>query len=453
MESSAQQLLAAIHIRPDDDAPRLDYASWLADRGDPRGEFIRAQCELARLAPSDPRHKQLRARERELLATYGAAWVGLSDLVGPQPARVYDRDTALLRLRGGPPDYAEIAVGFERGFPAEVAANAGLIARHAAAIAALGAPRLRATVWNEVAYTDWADDQRASAGEQAAYDERALADMTALARSGYAGRVTDLSLASAVGGYAEHLGALLDLLVHAGFDRLERLTIDFGWLRAEHVSALANWPGLARLRALALPRASLSAALVRQLFEQGGGGALESLDLSSNEVGADTAVALAECPQLAGLTRLNLSASRLGALGLGALAAAQFWPSLRALDLSGEWQPAELGWQERITPSLGAPGFAVLLRELPRARLADLALRHSRLGDDALSDLAAAPGAAELRRLDLFSNPIGDVGAFALADSSYLTGLEYLRIYSQSLSPAGERRLRERFGTRVSFGA
>ena len=35
--------LQAIRDAPDDDAPRLIYADWLDERGDPRGEFIRVQ--------------------------------------------------------------------------------------------------------------------------------------------------------------------------------------------------------------------------------------------------------------------------------------------------------------------------------------------------------------------------------------------------------------------------
>lgn len=34
------ELLAAIVQAPDDDAPRLVFADWLSERGDPRGEQI-----------------------------------------------------------------------------------------------------------------------------------------------------------------------------------------------------------------------------------------------------------------------------------------------------------------------------------------------------------------------------------------------------------------------------
>ena len=37
----------AIVADPDNDEPRLVYADWLDERGDPRGEFIRIQCQVA----------------------------------------------------------------------------------------------------------------------------------------------------------------------------------------------------------------------------------------------------------------------------------------------------------------------------------------------------------------------------------------------------------------------
>jgi uncharacterized protein (TIGR02996 family) len=42
-----QALLATILAEPENDAPRLVYADWLDDHGDPaRAELIRAECEL-----------------------------------------------------------------------------------------------------------------------------------------------------------------------------------------------------------------------------------------------------------------------------------------------------------------------------------------------------------------------------------------------------------------------
>src|SRR5580704_11727592 len=67
--------LQAILDDPDDDAPRLIYADWLEERGDPRGEFIRVQCELAPLGPTDPRRPELETRETALLAKHRIRFV------------------------------------------------------------------------------------------------------------------------------------------------------------------------------------------------------------------------------------------------------------------------------------------------------------------------------------------------------------------------------------------
>src|SRR5947209_4719841 len=72
--------LRTIAAAADDDAPRLVYADWLADRGDPRGTFVRLQCALAALPPEDPLRSDLEQTERRLLAAHAADWT--ADLAG-----------------------------------------------------------------------------------------------------------------------------------------------------------------------------------------------------------------------------------------------------------------------------------------------------------------------------------------------------------------------------------
>jgi uncharacterized protein (TIGR02996 family) len=72
------QLVADVIASPDDDAPRLVYADWLQERGDPRGELIALQCELARADAADERPgrtRPLRARVAELIAAHHAVWL------------------------------------------------------------------------------------------------------------------------------------------------------------------------------------------------------------------------------------------------------------------------------------------------------------------------------------------------------------------------------------------
>src|SRR4051794_3453641 len=53
-------LYRAILDQPDDDAPRLIWADWLDEHGDPdRAAFVRLQCEWAALDPGDPRQDDL----------------------------------------------------------------------------------------------------------------------------------------------------------------------------------------------------------------------------------------------------------------------------------------------------------------------------------------------------------------------------------------------------------
>ena len=39
-----EEFIQEILANQDDDTPRLIFADWLEERGDPRGEFIRVQC-------------------------------------------------------------------------------------------------------------------------------------------------------------------------------------------------------------------------------------------------------------------------------------------------------------------------------------------------------------------------------------------------------------------------
>jgi uncharacterized protein (TIGR02996 family) len=75
-----QQFLQAILDDPDDDALRLVYADWLEEQGDPRAEFIRAQCELEQAEHrrdwENPRRRQLTAWELELIRTHKEDWFG-----------------------------------------------------------------------------------------------------------------------------------------------------------------------------------------------------------------------------------------------------------------------------------------------------------------------------------------------------------------------------------------
>src|SRR5262245_2184200 len=76
MNSDAEALWAAVLANPEDDAPRLVYADWLDEHGQPeRAAFIRLQIEWARAPKHDPIRVVLARRADRLWDLYGADWV------------------------------------------------------------------------------------------------------------------------------------------------------------------------------------------------------------------------------------------------------------------------------------------------------------------------------------------------------------------------------------------
>lgn len=75
MDDEQRLLLDEVLSDPDADDARLIYADWLEERDDPRGEFIRVQCELARADPLSERYCDLSERNAALLAEHRDGWI------------------------------------------------------------------------------------------------------------------------------------------------------------------------------------------------------------------------------------------------------------------------------------------------------------------------------------------------------------------------------------------
>jgi uncharacterized protein (TIGR02996 family) len=85
--SDREAFVRAILESPDDDAPRLVYADWLDENGDPaRAEFIRLQCELGGIVlgtqAAFDRFRAIQSRSRTLFEAHHEQW--LREL-GPLP--------------------------------------------------------------------------------------------------------------------------------------------------------------------------------------------------------------------------------------------------------------------------------------------------------------------------------------------------------------------------------
>ena len=95
MRDDEQAFLAEILAAPDDDTPRLIWADWLEEQGDPRAEFIRVQCAAARLPAWDVRRRELELRAWQLWRVHHPQWLAaLPKLEGARwkEAFVHPRD-------------------------------------------------------------------------------------------------------------------------------------------------------------------------------------------------------------------------------------------------------------------------------------------------------------------------------------------------------------------------
>lgn len=111
-------LLRAVLEHPDEDTPRLAYADWFEEQGEPeRAEFIRVQCEINRLRPECPCVAYIRGvccrsmscpicplhrRETDLMREHGREWFGDSGLAvyGEDVGRMSPHATILIARRG-----------------------------------------------------------------------------------------------------------------------------------------------------------------------------------------------------------------------------------------------------------------------------------------------------------------------------------------------------------------
>lgn len=325
--STGTALLQGILANPDEDTYRLVYADWLEENGQSlRGEFIRVQCALARIAGDDPARFGLAQREHELLSKHGSA------LEIDLPAVVRDH----------------FQCDMHRGFIEEVRTTATYFLKGAGGL--LRRTPLRVA---ELRYVD--------AAQLAAFS--GLARLSGLSLSNlYAAGLETLAASPHLTGLKElrvywvydcTADRFLELLAFPAFAKLTDLTF-CGLAGTGVLWRVATAPACAALTAFTYAGA-LNTDDVRALAQSPHVARLTTLKLFNHtNAGAGILPLLAGSPHLAGLTTLTIDSGGIPEADIEALAAT---PYLRNLtDLS-------LGWVG-LTPS----GWEKLLRSpnLPR---------------------------------------------------------------------------------------
>ncbi len=362
--------IAQIVAQPDDDAPRLVYADWLIQRGDPRGEFITVQCALARYEATDADVgdvAKLRSRERNLRRTHDQTWNAAAAEVAPSWALDYRRGFAEVVTRSYTGEFDALAAlrvvePLVRAIRVESRALLKLAIDFAEIELDDGWPDLAIAV-TELAKPVHAGVRRL-AFVKAAPEPATLQAMLELPQSfveldlGFDGRLASkptgfgpalaqrTSLETLTIRQLRHLDALGAKL--ATLPRLRSVTLENADIERKGLYALASIPALEaldvaenysafnlegidaarlierapHLRRLRLSKLGLGDKQAIAIARSSASARLTRLDLSRNGITDDGGLAIARSEHLRGLRRLNLNANRLSAETKAAVRAA-----------------------------------------------------------------------------------------------------------------------------------
>jgi uncharacterized protein (TIGR02996 family) len=402
--SEEAAFLATIRERPDDDGPRLIFADFLDERGDPRGAFIRIQCALARMSVDDPRRAELTDREQALLDANRSRWAA--------PFRGLASVTAI-----------------RRGFVEDVNIEARVFLLRAGELFEL-APIRHVNLLDVAGLIPHVADCE------------------------YLRRLSELTIGK------QHLG---DRLARALADsrnvsELKALRLHRNRLGDGGAAALAGSPHLANLKVLELGENGIGDLGARAIAASTRLARLEKLELPINEIGFGGLQALAASASLPALTSLGLGQNRIGTQR-GYPFKGEAPPRLLSLDLSDNGVNSAsivdviglpyLGRLDRLDLNrnqLSNIGVETLCGSEIVRSLSALHLSYNQIGDDGARSLARCEHLEQLAELDLSHNPIHDTGALALLQARTLRKLRRLGVPNLGLSQRMKRRLQARFG-------
>jgi uncharacterized protein (TIGR02996 family) len=487
-------LFQEILAHPDDDVPRLVYADWLEERGDPRGEFVRAQVELARMPIADRRYPELKFREQQLLAEHRQRWQ-LPELYAIANHQEFRRgfveairltepsvmEEAFLKREGerlfGMTPVREITFGFasERF---DLLGEFSWMQR----IRRLQFSPTR--VYAEMLQRLFASPHLSELREVGLHHGacqlqhvRALAPLTKLAVLNLGGfnRQGQSSFADMIEALPASLTCLdlhgsaiqpIEVAALASRNpplRLTALNLDRCSIGAEGARTLADCPHLSALREVQLAYCGIGVGGAVRLARSKHWSNLEALVLERNELNSIAVVELMRSRTLTRLTTLDLAQNHIGQEGLQALASSPNAQHLHTLQLDWNYGFGDLGLTPLAESSvltnlrrlfltgnyLYDRDVQALVQSSTITRLCGLTLRHNQITDRGVTALAQSPQMSNLLELDLGHNPIGDDGAVALSVSPHLNKLLRLQLDNTNIGAKGSKALTARFGLRV----
>ncbi len=409
----SRAFLDEVLANPDDDVPRLIYADYLEEAGDPRGEFIRLQCELAELDELDPRYLDLMIRSDQLLSEHRDAWAGelKQDVRKTEFSRGFiDRITILARafLNEAESLYQSTPVNWLRfnyvkGVGPQLAETEALSNVRSLDLSGLKIPEK---------------------------------DLTALLMSPHLANLESLDLSHYDASFNDSIGAALaempaaatlrHLELPGGSRFLRVLANGGGFPKLQHLTVGSSYAddelqGIAKLKVPDLRslkvRGSLSVADTEAIAELPLA-QLKKLDLESTRVPGRGLQLLGDRGAFDAIEELSLAGCGLGMRGVAALFQGQRLAHCRSLNLSRNTELREQGRSRQFVEKLAShPAFGQLRRlhisglnrsDIPLIAAARqfhqlelLELEMSHLAADDLASLADCPIVDSLRQLKL----------------------------------------------------
>lgn len=440
--------LQEVRTAPQDSIPRLIYADWLEENGDPLADLVRVQCELAESSFDDPRRGELQNRERQLLRQHHENIV--------QPLQKFSPHGLKVR----------------RGFVESIRLNADVLIDHADEIIGLLPGLCSLTIRKSLKHLDdlirlpqlaqvkslclngarLGDDGlrrlfqsphltglvelNLRANNLCRVGMKTLADQSCLSNL----RTLDIGLNDL------DVVGLTRLRESPHLQQLRELRLSDAFLE-ENVAAIAGpgWDQLAHLEltAIGLTNLALSALVdTSRSYQQ--------LNLNRNRDGLDNAcVKLLDRPEISSLRSLTIGNNWISDAGLGRLLESQHLTGLQFLDASGLHNQQEGGgdhfnWKDlTVSPtcfdlSSNWIGPRMLHRIAASGclnRTTDLRLQGNELTDASLRHLFRH--APHLKSLNLNGNSLTDEALVSLAKSPALSALESLRIDFNAITRRG----------------
>lgn len=298
--------------------PRLIYADYLDEAGDPRGELIRVQVELSHLPVGEPARMELEERQEELLDTYAEEWLA--------PLRALGASGVSRRC-------------FERGLIERVIITVENFLTHGAELCAL-APALHRLELRQAKDRIPELCERPFPLQIKSLDLGCCglrgAELDGLWRASWTSQLGELRLQI---NHLEDQG--IGNLVKASWPKLRRLFLGNNKIGPSGVETLTRWEMVANLETLGLSLNAVQDIGAQRLAQSPLLAQLKELDLSSCGIGQVGVQALARSTQLLRLERLVLRGNPLTSAGWQAFEDSSHLPTLRELDIRGSYGRTE----------------------------------------------------------------------------------------------------------------